>query len=105
MTARRPPLRLMLGADAIGAGRLERIMILDDGYAWNGSVYRSLSRVAKAITGTNWNGHRFFGLKAVRDRASMPKSGLSGSVRGAPSDGRPYRDRGPRAHTPLASRV
>ena len=48
-------------------GRLERIMILDDGYAWNGCVYRSLSQVAKAITGTNWNGHRFFGLKAARN--------------------------------------
>src|SRR5271166_3745694 len=55
-------------------GRLERVMVLDDGYAWNGSVYRSLSQVAKAITGTNWNGHRFFGLKAVRDRASNTKS-------------------------------
>ena len=48
-------------------GRLERIMILDDGYAWNDCAYRSLSQVAKAITGTNWNGHRFFGLKAVRN--------------------------------------
>ena len=46
-------------------GRLERVMILDDGYAWNDSVYRSLSQVAKAITGTNWNGHRFFGLKGT----------------------------------------
>ena len=44
-------------------------MVLDDGYAWNGCVYRSLSQVAKAITGTNWNGHRFFGLKAVRRRS------------------------------------
>ena len=49
------------------SGRLERVMVLDDGYAWNGCVYRSLSQVAKAITGTNWNGHRFFGLKAVRN--------------------------------------
>ena len=39
-------------------------MILDDGCALNGCVYRSLSQVAKAITGTDWNGHRFFGLKA-----------------------------------------
>ena len=44
-------------------------MVLDDGYAWNGCVYRSLSQVAKAITGTNWNGHRFFGLKAVGNGA------------------------------------
>ena len=63
-------------------GRLERVMILDDGCAWNGCVYRSLSQVAKAITGTNWNGHRFFGLKAVRTGASnrkrnvTPKTGL-----------------------------
>ena len=54
-------------------GGLERVMILDDGYAWNGCVYRSLSRVAKAITGTSWNGHRFFGLKAVRNGASSRK--------------------------------
>jgi Protein of unknown function (DUF2924) len=47
-------------------GRLERVMVLDDGFSWNGCVYLSLSQVAKAITGTNWNGHRFFGLKAVR---------------------------------------
>ena len=50
--------------------RLERVMVLDDGYAWNGGVYRSLSQLAKAITGTSWNGHRFFGLKAVRNGAS-----------------------------------
>jgi len=48
-------------------GHLERVMVLDDGFAWDGGVYRSLSQVAKAITGTNWNGHRFFGLKAVRN--------------------------------------
>jgi hypothetical protein len=51
-------------------GRRERVMVLDDGFAWNGGVYRSLSQVAKAITGTNWNGHRFFGLKAVRGEPS-----------------------------------
>ncbi len=52
-------------------------MILDDGCAWNGCVYRSLSQVAKAITGTNWNGHRFFGLKAVRTGASGRKRRLN----------------------------
>ena len=70
-------------------GRLERIMILDDGYAWNGCVYRSLSQVAKAMTGTNWNGHRFFGLKAVRngtskrERDATPRPYASGFERGA----------------------
>jgi len=45
-------------------GRLERVSVLNDGFAWNGAIYPSLSRVAKAITGTNWNGHRFFGLRS-----------------------------------------
>ena len=49
-------------------GRIERVMVLDEGYALrNGCVYGSLSQVAKAITGTNWNGHRFLGLKGVRN--------------------------------------
>jgi Protein of unknown function (DUF2924) len=54
-------------------GRIERVVVLDKGYAWNGGVYRSLSQVAKAITGTNWNGHRFFGLKGVRNGISSRK--------------------------------
>ena len=45
-------------------GRLERVTVLDDGFAWNGTTYGSLSMVAKAITGTSWNGHRFFGLRS-----------------------------------------
>jgi Protein of unknown function (DUF2924) len=53
-------------------GRLERVMILDKGFAWNGETYGSLSQVAKAMTGTSWNGHRFFGLRTARsDRSGM----------------------------------
>jgi Protein of unknown function (DUF2924) len=47
-------------------GRMERVMILEDGFAWNGETYSSLSQVAKAITRVNWNGHRFFGLRSAR---------------------------------------
>ena len=39
-----------------------RVMVLEEGYAWHGKTFASLSAVAKAITGTNWNGQRFFGL-------------------------------------------
>ena len=46
-------------------GRMERVMILEDGFAWNGATYSSLSQVAKAITGVNWNGHRFFRLRGA----------------------------------------
>ena len=44
-------------------GALQRVMALDQGFAWNGATYASLSEVARAITGTNWNGPRFFGLR------------------------------------------
>jgi Protein of unknown function (DUF2924) len=40
-----------------------RVMVVDEGFAWNGKTYDSLSKVAFAITGTNWNGPRFFGLR------------------------------------------
>ena len=44
-------------------GRLERVMVLEEGFAWNGQTFGSLSQIAKAMTGTNWNGHRFVGLR------------------------------------------
>ncbi|HEX3341950.1 MAG TPA: DUF2924 domain-containing protein [Pseudolabrys sp.] len=40
-----------------------RVMVVEEGFAWNGKIYDSLSKVAFAITGTNWNGPRFFGLR------------------------------------------
>ncbi len=45
------------------AGVLHRVMVLEGGYAWDGKTFPSLSAVARAITGTNWSGNRFFGLK------------------------------------------
>jgi hypothetical protein len=51
-------------------GKLERVMILEDGFAWNGQTFRSLSQIAKAMTGTNWNGHRFFGLRQGKTPAA-----------------------------------
>ena len=44
-------------------GRLERVTVVDDGFAWNGTTYASLSAAAFGITGTKWNGHRFFGVR------------------------------------------
>lgn len=44
-------------------GEMQRVMVLDEGFAWNGGSYASLSAVALAITGTRWNGPRFFGLR------------------------------------------
>lgn len=49
------------------AGVMHRVMVMEGTFAWEGKNFPSLSAVAKAITGTNWNGHRFFGLKAKTD--------------------------------------
>ena len=44
-------------------GILQKVMVLDQGFGWNGQTFDSLSKVALAITGTRWNGPRFFGLR------------------------------------------
>jgi hypothetical protein len=49
--------------------RSQRVMVMADGFAWNGQTYDSLSKVAFAITGTKWNGPRFFGLRDKEDRS------------------------------------
>lgn len=45
------------------ARKSQRVTVLADGFAWSGKTYDSLSKVAFAITGTKWNGPRFFGLR------------------------------------------
>ncbi len=39
------------------------VTVLRDGYEWQGRPYQSLSAIARAMTGTRWNGPRFFGLR------------------------------------------
>jgi Protein of unknown function (DUF2924) len=48
------------------AGVEHCVTVLPDGYEWQGRPYKSLSAVARAITGTRWNGWTFFGLKNGR---------------------------------------
>jgi hypothetical protein len=52
-------------------GHLQRVMVLADGFSWNGKTYPSLSKVAFAITGSRWSGPRFFGL---RDKAASEEN-------------------------------
>jgi hypothetical protein len=72
--------------------RSQQVMVMADGFAWNGQTYDSLSKVAFAITGTRWNGPRFFGLRDRQDRPAVearrsrhPRSNRSGvrSIRGS----------------------
>lgn len=44
-------------------GKLHEVTVLDDGFEYEGESYRSLTEIAKAITGTKWSGPAFFGLK------------------------------------------
>jgi len=45
-------------------GNAHRVTMLDDGVSFNGKRYRSLSEVAREITGSRWSGPRFFGLRS-----------------------------------------
>jgi Protein of unknown function (DUF2924) len=45
-------------------GTRHEVEVLEDGYLWRGARHRSLSAIARAITGTKWSGPRFFGLVA-----------------------------------------
>ena len=51
-------------------GRMHTVTVIEGGYAWGGTTYPSLSRVAHAITGTKWNGPRFFGLRERAEGAT-----------------------------------
>jgi hypothetical protein len=51
-------------------GVLHRVTVTKDGCSWNGQSFRSLSEAACTITGTKWNGPRFFGLRST-ERATV----------------------------------
>jgi hypothetical protein len=53
-------------------GRMQRVTVLTDSFSWNGKTYPSLSKAAFAITGTRWNGPKFFGLRDRTSKVSAP---------------------------------
>lgn len=53
-------------------GALHRVTATGQGFSWNDRIYSSLSEVALAITGTKWNGPRFFGLRPSRPSGGAP---------------------------------
>jgi Protein of unknown function (DUF2924) len=55
------------------------VTAMPDGFEWNGQIYKSLSAIAKQITGTHWNGYAFFGIKRAplgNKNAAGPRSKL-----------------------------
>ena len=66
--ARRLPVRMSPGARLLREwnGRTHEVEVLPDGYLWRGRRFRSLSAVAREITGARWSGPRFFGAPGRR---------------------------------------
>jgi hypothetical protein len=59
------PRRIKPGSELVRTwkGKRYRVMVMAEGFAYEGKTYASLSEIASAITGTRWNGPRFFGLR------------------------------------------
>jgi hypothetical protein len=53
-------------------GRSHEVLVLDDGFSWHGTYYRSLSAIARQITGTAWSGPLFFGLRSNHSATRSP---------------------------------
>ena len=56
-------------------GKTFEVTVLDQGYAYRGECYASLSEIARAITGARWSGPRFFGLKKTPANAREASDG------------------------------
>ena len=51
-----------------------RVTVMADGFGYDGVTYGNLSEIAVLITGTRWNGPRFFGLRTKREEPSNPSA-------------------------------
>ena len=62
------PRRIKVGSVLIREhqGVVHQVLVVPDGFCWQGTTYDSLSTIAKTITGTSWNGPRFFGLRSKK---------------------------------------
>ena len=64
------PRRIKPGSELVRTWKRKtyRVMVMADGFVHDGKTYTSLSEIALEITGTRWNGPRFFGLRSAQDR-------------------------------------
>src|SRR3954451_3393930 len=67
-----PPRRIKAGSVIVReyAGARHEVFVIEGGFSWQGKTYPSLSAIAKEITGTRWNGWRFFGLTEPQNRSA-----------------------------------
>jgi len=64
------PRRIKPGSELvrIWKGKTYRVMVMADGFAHDGRTFTNLSEIASEITGTRWNGPRFFGLRSASSK-------------------------------------
>lgn len=69
-----PSRRLKVGSVIVREyqGKAQEVLVVPGGFCWEGRVYPSLSTIALKITGTNWNGPRFFGLRGDEETKQSP---------------------------------
>ncbi|MBV6486905.1 MAG: hypothetical protein GHHEDOFH_00842 [Pseudorhodoplanes sp.] len=86
------PRRIKSGAVLIREwkGKIVRVTVVDDRFLYEGETYSSLSEIAYLITGTKWNGPRFFGLRPstkagpTAHESESVRAGIPGRPRGRP---------------------
>jgi hypothetical protein len=64
------PRRIKHGSELVRTwkGKSYRVTVMADGFAYEGQTFASLSEIASEITGTRWNGPRFFGLRSASNK-------------------------------------
>ena len=74
-----PPRQVKVGSVLIREhqGVVHEVLVVPGGFCWQGKTFDSLSTIATKITGTGWNGPRFFGLRSRRmhDQEEDPTAG------------------------------
>ena len=82
-------------------GKRHTVIVVPKGFSWQGETYSSLSIIARAITGTAWNGPRFFGLREAGqkqvDGSAMPSAPKPNPHRGRRPSIRPRPESQPQA--------
>jgi hypothetical protein len=73
----RSPASLKTGTRLVRSwrGKMHHVLILDEGYEYDGRRYQSLTQIAQDITGAHWSGPRFFGLVTRRSRTLTNRGG------------------------------
>lgn len=65
-----PQLRLGMRLVREFKSELHEVTVLEEGFAYRGQSYKSLSKIARLITGTQWSGPAFFGLRKPKSKTA-----------------------------------